>query len=121
MNKNAKKVKKCSYLDRKTQNEVIKIVDMEDEPNEYSTFISCENTAFNKKENPVSEKPSELRKRFTCNDCEKVFPYQSSFNTHMFTHSGHKAFSCDMCEKAFAKESNLNTHMLTHSGKKAFS
>ena len=109
------------FLLSTSENEVIKIEDLEDEPDECFIFTSDKNDALIKNKNHVSEEPSLLKKGYTCDECEKFFACKSSFNEHMVIHRGEKRFSCNLCEKRISTKSNLRKHMLVHSGKKEFS
>ncbi|XP_056280844.1 zinc finger protein 892 isoform X2 [Pseudoliparis swirei] len=53
--------------------------------------------------------------RFTCNVCDKSFPYQSKLMDHERIHTGEKPFACPACNKSFRTQAFLNNHLKTHS------
>ena len=109
------------YLSSTSKNQVIKVEEMEEKPDESLIFKVDDSFVAIKKENSVSEEPFNLIKCFTCDKCKKLFAHESKLNKHMLTHNEVKGFSCDICKKSFTQKSNLNLHTLIHRGVKAFS
>ena len=55
--------------------------------------------------------------RFTCDECDKRFLFQSELTRHMVTHTGVRDFVCDVCGTRFSSKSGLRRHMPYHAGK----
>ena len=73
------------YLLSTSQNESIKVEELEDQSDEGSIFTIDNNIPFIKKESPVAEKSFKISKGFSCCECGKSFRDESGFNTHMLT------------------------------------
>ena len=110
-----------AYLLSTSQNEEIKIEELDDEPDEGSILRSDKNAALIKNENPAYVEPSKARKGFISHESGKFLAHKSRLNTHMLTQSGEKRYSCDLCSKEFKQKQTFNYHMVVHSGVKAFS
>lgn len=52
-----------------------------------------------------------------CNECGRKFPWQSSLERHMYTHTGQKPYSCRWCSLKFSIKSNCERHCLRIHGK----
>lgn len=52
-----------------------------------------------------------------CNECGRKFPWQSSLERHMYTHTGQKPYSCRWCPLKFSIKSNCERHCLRIHGK----
>ena len=48
--------------------------------------------------------------------CDKTFPFYSSFIVHPKTHSEEKSFNCSQCGMNVSKLSHFKTHMWVHGG-----
>lgn len=60
----------------------------------------------------------EVREKFPCTSCDKVFMYRNGLNSHMFTHNPTKQFQCPYCGKLFAQQTTLSAHVITHNAEK---
>ena len=47
-----------------------------------------------------------------CTECGRKFPWQSSLERHMYTHTGQKPYSCRWCSLKFSIKSNCERHCL---------
>ncbi|KAG5851079.1 hypothetical protein ANANG_G00089210 [Anguilla anguilla] len=54
--------------------------------------------------------------KMTCPFCPRVFPWASSLQRHMLTHTGQKPFPCPKCEAFFSTKSNCERHLLRKHG-----
>ncbi|KAJ8418727.1 hypothetical protein AAFF_G00002260 [Aldrovandia affinis] len=52
----------------------------------------------------------------TCPFCPRVFPWASSLQRHMLTHTGQKPFPCPKCDAFFSTKSNCERHLLRKHG-----
>ena len=52
-------------------------------------------------------------KKLECDQCGKLFAFQSKLDTHYRMHTGVKPFVCTDCGLAFSQQSNLNAHCRT--------
>uniref|UniRef100_A0A1A9WDP5 Protein krueppel n=1 Tax=Glossina brevipalpis TaxID=37001 RepID=A0A1A9WDP5_9MUSC len=68
----------------------------------------------------IKAKPSEAKKNFECEYCDKVFTKSTNYKNHVRTHTGEQPFLCIECGKGFSLSSSLNTHMKRHRGEKCF-
>ncbi|XP_018123260.1 ras-responsive element-binding protein 1 isoform X3 [Xenopus laevis] len=50
--------------------------------------------------------------KITCPFCPRVFPWASSLQRHMLTHTGQKPFPCAKCDAFFSTKSNCERHLL---------
>ncbi|XP_015234088.1 PREDICTED: gastrula zinc finger protein XlCGF57.1-like [Cyprinodon variegatus] len=81
---------------------------------------SLENKCFTDKRNVDSGREVQTDKKFTCDDCGKMFSIKSNFNRHKMIHTGLKPFCCDLCGHSFSLKGNLKAHMRVHTGQKPF-
>uniref|UniRef100_A0A6I8QRR7 Ras-responsive element-binding protein 1 n=1 Tax=Xenopus tropicalis TaxID=8364 RepID=A0A6I8QRR7_XENTR len=54
--------------------------------------------------------------KITCPYCPRVFPWASSLQRHMLTHTGQKPFPCAKCDAFFSTKSNCERHLLRKHG-----
>ncbi|XP_034041462.1 ras-responsive element-binding protein 1 isoform X2 [Thalassophryne amazonica] len=54
--------------------------------------------------------------KMTCQYCPRVFPWASSLQRHMLTHTGQKPFPCPKCDAFFSTKSNCERHLLRKHG-----
>ncbi|XP_072535454.1 ras-responsive element-binding protein 1 isoform X2 [Salminus brasiliensis] len=54
--------------------------------------------------------------KMTCPFCPRVFPWASSLQRHMLTHTGQKPYPCSKCEALFSTKSNCERHLLRKHG-----
>ncbi|KAJ8272869.1 hypothetical protein GJAV_G00094380 [Gymnothorax javanicus] len=54
--------------------------------------------------------------KMTCPYCPRVFPWASSLQRHMLTHTGQKPFPCPQCDALFSTKSNCERHLLRKHG-----
>ncbi|GAU94745.1 hypothetical protein RvY_06468-2 [Ramazzottius varieornatus] len=52
-----------------------------------------------------------------CHECGRKFPWQSSLERHMYTHTGQKPYSCKWCPLKFSIKSNCERHCIRIHGK----
>ncbi|XP_030629121.1 ras-responsive element-binding protein 1 [Chanos chanos] len=54
--------------------------------------------------------------KMTCPYCPRVFPWASSLQRHMLTHTGLKPYPCPQCDAFFSTKSNCERHLLRKHG-----
>ncbi|XP_028813803.1 ras-responsive element-binding protein 1 isoform X2 [Denticeps clupeoides] len=54
--------------------------------------------------------------KMTCPFCPRVFPWASSLQRHMLTHTGQKPYPCPKCDAFFSTKSNCERHLLRKHG-----
>uniref|UniRef100_A0A3Q3K928 C2H2-type domain-containing protein n=1 Tax=Monopterus albus TaxID=43700 RepID=A0A3Q3K928_MONAL len=54
--------------------------------------------------------------KMTCPYCPRVFPWASSLQRHLLTHTGQKPFPCPRCDAFFSTKSNCERHLLRKHG-----
>ncbi|XP_051538598.1 ras-responsive element-binding protein 1-like isoform X2 [Myxocyprinus asiaticus] len=54
--------------------------------------------------------------KMTCPFCPRVFPWASSLQRHMLTHTGQKPYPCPQCDAYFSTKSNCERHLLRKHG-----
>ncbi|TSO05377.1 Ras-responsive element-binding protein 1 [Bagarius yarrelli] len=54
--------------------------------------------------------------KMKCPYCPRVFPWTSSLQRHMLTHTGQKPFPCLHCDALFSTKSNCERHLLRKHG-----
>ncbi|KAG9356070.1 hypothetical protein JZ751_000914 [Albula glossodonta] len=54
--------------------------------------------------------------KMTCSYCPRVFPWASSLQRHMLTHTGQKPYPCPQCDAFFSTKSNCERHLLRKHG-----
>eukprot|EP00079_Xenopus_tropicalis_P039117 XP_017952888.1 PREDICTED: oocyte zinc finger protein XlCOF7.1-like [Xenopus tropicalis] len=62
-----------------------------------------------------------LRRKYSCNVCNKHFSNKEDFDKHQRTHTGKNPFSCLECGKCFLNSSELTVHRRIHTREKPFS
>ncbi|XP_005101567.2 uncharacterized protein LOC101861292 [Aplysia californica] len=66
------------------------------------------NSPAKKKRNSYADSPH----KFTCPYCPRCFPWLSSLNRHLLTHTGQKPFKCPRCPVTFSTKSNRERHLI---------
>ncbi|GFN79227.1 ras responsive element binding [Plakobranchus ocellatus] len=61
-----------------------------------------------KKRNSYADSPH----KFSCPYCSRCFPWLSSLNRHLLTHTGQKPFKCPRCPVTFSTKSNRERHLI---------
>ncbi|XP_072854693.2 ras-responsive element-binding protein 1 isoform X2 [Pogona vitticeps] len=59
---------------------------------------------------------SKCVQKIKCPHCPSVFPWASSLQRHMLTHTGQKPFPCQKCDAFFSTKSNCERHLLRKHG-----
>ncbi|XP_038652552.1 ras-responsive element-binding protein 1 isoform X3 [Scyliorhinus canicula] len=54
--------------------------------------------------------------KITCPYCPRLFPWASSLQRHMLTHTGQKPYPCPKCDAYFSTKSNCERHLLRKHG-----
>ncbi|KAM9094166.1 LOW QUALITY PROTEIN: ras-responsive element-binding protein 1 [Sarcophilus harrisii] len=54
--------------------------------------------------------------KISCPYCPRVFPWASSLQRHMLTHTGQKPYPCQKCDAFFSTKSNCERHQLRKHG-----
>ncbi|XP_018621174.1 ras-responsive element-binding protein 1 [Scleropages formosus] len=54
--------------------------------------------------------------KMNCPFCPRVFPWASSLQRHMLTHTGQKPYPCPNCDAVFSTKSNCERHLLRKHG-----
>ncbi|XP_034981391.2 ras-responsive element-binding protein 1 isoform X1 [Zootoca vivipara] len=54
--------------------------------------------------------------KINCPHCPRVFPWASSLQRHMLTHTGQKPYPCQKCDAFFSTKSNCERHLLRKHG-----
>ncbi|XP_051871612.1 ras-responsive element-binding protein 1 isoform X2 [Pristis pectinata] len=54
--------------------------------------------------------------KITCPYCPRLFPWASSLQRHMLTHTGQKPYPCPKCDAFFSTKSNCERHLLRKHG-----
>ncbi|KAL8613847.1 hypothetical protein ACOMHN_032837 [Nucella lapillus] len=68
--------------------------------------------AAKKKRNSYADSPHKMK----CPHCPRMFPWISSLNRHMLTHTGQKPFTCPRCNVTFSTKSNRERHLTRKHG-----
>ncbi|XP_041375775.1 zinc finger protein 775-like [Gigantopelta aegis] len=69
-------------------------------------------TPVKKKRNSYADSPHKL----SCPCCPRSFPWISSLNRHLLTHTGQKPFKCPRCPVTFSTKSNRERHLIRKHG-----
>ncbi|KAK7497627.1 hypothetical protein BaRGS_00011022 [Batillaria attramentaria] len=69
-------------------------------------------TPVKKKRNSYADSPHKLN----CPYCPRSFPWVSSLNRHLLTHTGQKPFKCPRCPVTFSTKSNRERHLIRKHG-----
>ena len=64
--------------------------------------------------------PSSAYLNFSCRQCSKSFPCETSLMLHSYVHVPDRATQCPLCESDYGDLNELHTHMLKHLSDKAF-
>ncbi|KAB0364614.1 hypothetical protein FD754_008770 [Muntiacus muntjak] len=60
------------------------------------------------------------KKSCKCNECGKLFHFQSELRRHQRCHTGEKPYECSECGRTFGHISSLIKHQRTHTGEKPY-
>ncbi|XP_065785887.1 zinc finger protein 514 isoform X2 [Muntiacus reevesi] len=60
------------------------------------------------------------KKSCKCNECGKLFHFQSELRHHQRCHTGEKPYECSECGRTFGHISSLIKHQRTHTGEKPY-
>ncbi|CAK8675747.1 unnamed protein product [Clavelina lepadiformis] len=52
-----------------------------------------------------------IRERYSCRFCHKLFPRSANLTRHERTHTGEQPYSCKYCNRSFSISSNLQRHV----------
>ena len=86
--------------------------------NEDEEFASCGSGSEDgdlksrKQQSAYSAAPN----RIPCPHCPRTFPWSSSLERHILTHTGEKPYKCDECPLWFTTKSNCDRHLLRKHG-----
>lgn len=69
---------------------------------------------------PLKSENKSLMK-FQCRFCMKLFQNNSSYQSHLSTHTSSMTYGCLLCHKTFSSKDSLKSHMYLHTGEKLFS
>lgn len=58
--------------------------------------------------------PTNAKRRFKCNQCDKSFTRNFHLKSHLLNHSGRRPYSCPECGKAFARGHDCKRHQELH-------
>ncbi|XP_006059905.3 zinc finger protein 514 isoform X1 [Bubalus bubalis] len=67
-----------------------------------------------------SQRTQPGKKSCKCNECGKLFHFQSELQRHQRCHTGEKPYECSECGRAFGHISSLIKHQRTHTGEKPY-
>ncbi|XP_062843578.1 ras-responsive element-binding protein 1 [Trichomycterus rosablanca] len=105
--------------------------------NKFSPYLQQRQVEPEKEKPPASEEQSEGKadkqkvrtqskgkknaysnsvQKMKCSYCPRVFPWSSSLQRHMLTHTGQKPFPCPQCDAFFSTKSNCERHLLRKHG-----
>ncbi|KAM3840398.1 ras-responsive element-binding protein 1 [Vipera latastei] len=129
------KPKASSGLDLESSGEFASIEKMlaTTDTNKFSTFLQStadfkeaadKNGASEEEREAVEDKLlrgkrnaySNCIQKIKCPHCPRVFPWASSLQRHMLTHTGQKPFPCQKCDAFFSTKSNCERHLLRKHG-----
>ncbi|XP_078544187.1 ras-responsive element-binding protein 1 isoform X2 [Lissotriton helveticus] len=86
--------------------------DVKEEAEQIGTSEDERETAEDKLLRGKRNSYSNSLQKITCPYCPRVFPWASSMQRHMLTHTGQKPYPCAKCEAYFSTKSNCERHLL---------
>ncbi|XP_060100174.1 ras-responsive element-binding protein 1 [Heteronotia binoei] len=129
------KAKASSGVDLESSGEFASIEKMlaTTDTNKFSTFLQSapdfkegvdRNGTSEEEREPIEDKVLRGKKntysnciqKISCPHCPRVFPWASSLQRHMLTHTGQKPFPCQKCDAFFSTKSNCERHLLRKHG-----